>query len=224
MFSQNFACAECNISLEELSPRMFSFNSPYGACPTCSGLGINMEIDPELIIPDMEKSIAEGAIAPWNSTPDSYYYQMLQAVLDNYGVSAETPVKDLSEEVVDVILFGSKEIIDFYYKSRFRKNTRHYKGYFEGVVNNLKRRYRETNSKYSREWIEEYMSTKSCPACQGTRLRPESLAVSVADKSIAEVTIFHPRSSKFFKGLSLTPREEMIASQVPKKYVTDCNF
>ncbi|HHY70696.1 MAG TPA: excinuclease ABC subunit UvrA, partial [Thermoanaerobacterales bacterium] len=225
LFSQNFACAECNISLEELSPRMFSFNSPYGACPTCSGLGINMEIDPELIIPDMEKSIAEGAIAPWNSTPDSYYYQMLQAVLDNYGVSAETPVKDLSEEVVDVILFGSKEIIDFYYKSRFRKNTRHYKGYFEGVVNNLKRRYRETNSKYSREWIEEYMSTKSCPACQGTRLRPESLAVSVADKSIAEVTIFSIREAlNFFKGLSLTPREEMIASQVLKEICNRLQF
>ncbi len=218
LFSQNFACAECNISLEELTPRMFSFNSPYGACPVCSGLGINMEIDPELIIPDKEKSIADGAVEPWSSTPDGYYYQMLQAVLNHYGVSAETPVKELPESVVDTILFGSEDTIEFYYKSRFSKNTRRYRGRFEGVVNNLKRRYQETGSGYSREEIEEYMSTKLCPACNGSRLKPESLAVTIGDKSIAEVTSLSIREAiAFFESLSLTKREEMIAHQILKE-------
>ncbi|WP_296970365.1 excinuclease ABC subunit UvrA [Tepidanaerobacter sp. EBM-38] len=218
LFSQNFACAECNISLEELTPRMFSFNSPYGACPVCSGLGINMEIDPELIIPDKEKSIADGAVEPWSSTPDGYYYQMLQAVLNHYGVSAETPVKELPESVVDTILFGSEDTIEFYYKSRFSKNTRRYRGRFEGVVNNLKRRYQETGSGYSREEIEEYMSTKPCPACNGSRLKPESLAVTIGDKSIAEVTSLSIREAiAFFESLSLTKREEMIAHQILKE-------
>ncbi len=218
LFSQNFACAECNISLEELTPRMFSFNSPYGACPVCSGLGINMEIDPELIIPDKEKSIADGAVEPWSSTPDGYYYQMLQAVLNHYGVSAETPVKELPESVVDTILFGSEDTIEFYYKSRFSKNTRRYRGRFEGVVNNLKRRYRETGSGYSREEIEEYMSTKPCPACNGARLKPESLAVTIGDKSIAEVTSLSIREAiAFFESLSLTKREAMIAHQILKE-------
>ncbi|AEE91787.1 excinuclease ABC (subunit A) [Tepidanaerobacter acetatoxydans Re1] len=218
LFSQNFACAECNISLEELTPRMFSFNSPYGACPVCSGLGINMEIDPELIIPDKEKSIADGAVEPWSSTPDGYYYQMLQAVLKHYGVSAETPVRELPESVVDTILFGSDDTIEFYYKSRFSKNTRRYRGQFEGVVNNLKRRYRETGSGYSREEIEEYMSTKPCPACNGARLKPESLAVTIGDKSIAEVTSLSIREAiAFFESLSLTKREAMIAHQILKE-------
>ncbi len=218
LFSQNFACAECNISLEELTPRMFSFNSPYGACPVCSGLGINMEMDPELIIPDKEKSIADGAVEPWSSTPDGYYYQMLQAVLKHYGVSAETPVKELPESVVDTILFGSEDTIEFYYKSRFSKNTRRYRGQFEGVVNNLKRRYKETGSGYSREEIEEYMSTKPCPACKGARLKPESLAVTIGDKSIAEVTSLSIREAiAFFESLSLTKREEMIAHQILKE-------
>ncbi|MGI5859240.1 MAG: excinuclease ABC subunit UvrA [Tepidanaerobacteraceae bacterium] len=226
LFSQNFACADCNISLEELTPRMFSFNSPYGACPTCSGLGINMEIDPELIIPDKEKSIVEGAVAPWNSTPEGYYYQMLQAVLEHYGESVETPVKDLPKKVVDVILFGSKEeSIEFYYKSRFRKNTRHYRGYFEGVVNNLKRRYQETASGYSREEIEKYMSTKACPACNGARLKPESLAVTVGDKSIAQISALSIREAlNYFEKLSLTPREEMIAQQVLKEIRSRLQF
>ncbi|GLI19374.1 hypothetical protein TSYNTROPHJE_11870 [Tepidanaerobacter syntrophicus] len=135
-----------------------------------------MEIDPELIIPDKEKSIADGAVEPWSSTPDGYYYQMLQAVLKHYGVSAETPVKELPESVVDTILFGSDDTIEFYYKSRFSKNTRRYRGQFEGVVNNLKRRYQETGSGYSREEIEEYeyktlSSIYLCDRC--IRLRQE---------------------------------------------------
>lgn len=225
LFSQNFACAECGISLEELTPRMFSFNSPYGACPLCSGLGINMEIDPELVVPDKERSIAEGAIAPWNSSPDGYYYQMLYTVITHYGQSEDTPFEDLPEKVQDVILYGSKEPIEFYYESRFGNKTRHYKGYFEGVVNNLKRRYQETSSEYSREEIEQYMSTKPCPKCKGARLKPESLAVTIGDKSIAEVTAFSIREAlTFFEGLTLTAREEMIAHQILKEIRSRLQF
>lgn len=218
LFSQNFACADCNISLEELTPRMFSFNSPYGACPVCDGLGINMEIDPDLVIPDKEKSVAEGAVEPWSSTPGGYYYQMLMAVLDYYHQSPETPIKDLPENVVNTILYGSKNPIEFHYESRFSDNTRHYQGKFEGVINNLKRRYNEGNSMYSREEIERYMSTKPCPACNGARLKPESLAVTVENKSIAQVTAFSINEAiNFFENLSLTPREEVIAHQILKE-------
>jgi len=218
LFSQKFACADCNISLEELTPRMFSFNSPYGACPVCDGLGINMEIDPDLVIPDKEKSIAEGAVEPWSSTPGGYYYQMLMAVLDHYNQSPETPIKNLPKNVVNTILYGSKEPIEFYYESRFSDNTRHYKGNFEGVINNLKRRYNDGNSMYSREEIERYMSTKPCPACNGARLKPESLAVTIENKSIAQVTAFSINEAiNFFKNLSLTPREEIIAHQILKE-------
>ncbi|GLI50578.1 UvrABC system protein A [Tepidanaerobacter syntrophicus] len=218
LFSQKFACADCNISLEELTPRMFSFNSPYGACPVCDGLGINMEIDPDLVIPDKEKSIAEGAVEPWSSTPGGYYYQMLMAVLDHYNQSPETPIKNLPKNVVNTILYGSKEPIEFYYESRFSDNTRHYNGNFEGVINNLKRRYNDGNSMYSREEIERYMSTKPCPACNGARLKPESLAVTIENKSIAQVTAFSINEAiNFFKNLSLTPREEIIAHQILKE-------
>ncbi|MDD4569423.1 MAG: excinuclease ABC subunit UvrA, partial [Tepidanaerobacteraceae bacterium] len=159
-------------------------------------------------------------------TPEGFYYQMLKAVLEHYGESVETPVKDLPEKVVDVILFGSnEESIEFYYKSRFRKNTRHYRGYFEGVVNNLKRRYQETASGYSREEIEEYMSTKACPACNGARLKPESLAVTVGDKSIAQISALSIcEALNFFEKLSLTQREEMIAQQVLKEIRSRLQF
>ncbi|WP_422447266.1 excinuclease ABC subunit UvrA [Thermoanaerobacterium sp. DL9XJH110] len=225
LFSQNFACADCGISLEELTPRMFSFNSPYGACPVCSGLGVNMEIDPELVIPDKSKSIAEGAVAPWNSSPDGYYFQMLQALLEHYGYDVDTPVKDLPQEMVDIILYGSAEPIEFYYESRFSRNTRRYTGYFEGVINNLKRRYQETDSEWSREEIEEYMSTKPCPACKGARLKPESLAVTVGGKSIADVTALSVREAAgFFENLKLTSREELIAHQILKEIKNRLKF
>lgn len=224
LFSQNLACADCNISLEELSPRMFSFNSPYGACPTCSGLGINMEIDPELVIPDKEKSIVEGAVVPWSSTPNGYYYQMLSAVVNHYGFSVETPIKDLPKEILDVILYGSDEIIEFNYVSRFGKRTRRFTGKFEGVVNNLRRRYHDA-PEFSRDEIEKYMSTKPCPACNGAKLKPEILAVTVGGKSIAQVTALSIREAlAFFSELSLTKLEEMIAQQVLKEIKSRLQF
>lgn len=224
LFSQNLACPDCNISLEELSPRMFSFNSPYGACPTCSGLGINMEIDPELVIPDKEKSIAQGAVVPWSTTPDGYYYQMLNAVMNHYGFSVETPIKDLPDEMVDIILYGSKEAIEFKYVSRFGKRTRRFIGKFEGVINNLRRRYQEA-PEFSRDEIERYMSTKPCPTCKGARLKPEILAVAVGSKSIAQVTALSIREAlAFFSKLSLTEIEKMIAQQVLKEIKSRLQF
>ena len=217
LFSQNLSCPDCNISLEELSPRMFSFNSPYGACPTCSGLGINMEVDPDLVIPDWEKSVAEGAVAPWSATPGGYYFQMLSAVMNHYGYSVDTPIKDLPDEIVDVLLYGSKEDIEFNYVSKFSKRTRRHTGKFEGVINNLRRRYEEA-PEFARDEIEKYMSTKPCPTCKGARLKPEVLAVTVGDKSIAQVTALSIREAlKFFNELSLSELEKMIAHQVLKE-------
>jgi len=225
MFSQNFACPDCGISIEELTPRMFSFNSPYGACPACSGLGFNMDIDSNLVIPDYSKSIAEGAVAAWSTTSDGYYYQMLKAVVEHYGFSVDTPLKDMPDEIIDIILYGSDEIIDFYYESRFGNNTRHFQGRFEGVINNLRRRYQDSSSMFSKEWIEEFMSSKPCPACKGARLKPEVLAVTVGDKSIAEVTALSIRDAiKFFEELKLTKREELIAHQVLKEIKNRLQF
>lgn len=225
MFSQNFACPDCGISIEELTPRMFSFNSPYGACPECSGLGFNMDIDPSLVIPDLSKSIAEGAVAAWSSTSDGYYYQMLKAIVEHYGFTVDMPLKDMPDDVINVILYGTNEIIDFYYESRFGNNTRRFQGCFEGVINNLRRRYQDTSSMFSKEWIEEFMSTKPCPACKGARLKPEVLAVTVGDKSIAEVTALSIRDAiAFFQNLKLTNREEVIAHQVLKEIKNRLQF
>ncbi len=224
LFSQNLSCPDCNISLEELSPRMFSFNSPYGACPTCSGLGINMEVDPDLVIPDWEKSVAEGAVAPWSATPGGYYFQMLSAVMNHYGYSVDTPIKDLPDEIVDVLLYGSKEDIEFNYVSKFSKRTRRHTGKFEGVINNLRRRYEEA-PEFARDEIEKYMSTKPCPTCKGARLKPEVLAVTVGDKSIAQVTALSIREAlKFFNELSLNELEKMIAHQVLKEIKNRLQF
>lgn len=225
LFSQNFACVDCGISLEELSPRMFSFNSPFGACPHCSGLGINMEVDNDLIIPDLNKSAAEGAVAAWSNNPKSYYFKMLEAVLNHYGYDVNTPFSDLPSEMIDIILYGSSEPIEFYYKSRFSKTRKSFRGYFEGVVNNLNRRYKETNSERSRQDIEKFMATKACPECDGARLRPESRAVTVGGKSIAEVTALPIKNSlEFFKDLKLSDREMLIAHQILREIKNRLQF
>lgn len=225
LFSQSFACVDCGISLEELSPRMFSFNSPYGACNVCSGIGVNMEVDPDLVIPDRTKSAEQGAVAPWSSSPDGYYFQMLKAALENYGYDVKTPFEDLPDNIINMILYGSDKPIEFTYESRFSKRRRKFKGYYEGVVNNLKRRYQETDSAWSREDIEGYMSTKDCPACGGTRLRPESLAVTIGGKSIADVTSLSIKEAlDFFKNLQLTKRESLIARQILKEIMGRLKF
>jgi len=223
VFSQNFACIECGISLEELTPRMFSFNSPYGACPKCSGLGINMEIDPDLVIPDKRKAILDGAIAPWGNG-NGYYMQVLQQVAGHYGFRLDVPVNELKPEFIEIILYGSKDKIKLKYESRdggvYIHETR-----FEGVIKNLERRYKETNSSYIREEIEGYMSTKPCPVCKGDRLRKESLAVTVGGRSISHVTKMSIREAlEFFENLKLTPKQQIIAKQILKEIKNRLKF
>ncbi len=216
IFSQNFACTECGISMEEITPRMFSFNSPYGACPDCSGLGTKLELDPDLIVPDRTKSIADGAVAPWPST-GSWYFQALENVGKAYGFSVHDPIEKLTPAQVEVILYGSKgERLSFRYEKEGRSHI--FQAPFEGVVHNLSRRYRETNSDGMREEIEQFMNANPCPACRGARLKPEILAIKVGDKSIYEVTRLPVKDAQsFFLELVLTDRERIIARQILKE-------
>jgi len=224
-FSESFACVYCGLSFEELAPRLFSFNSPYGACPACSGLGEKIEIDPWKVIPDRSKSIAQGAIVPWSRNMGSgrypsmnpYYMQQLERVLRRYRVKTTTPVEQLSDEVLDVILYGTDREQTFAYTTRGGK-TWEYRSSFEGVVNNLQRRYSETSSDYVKEEIEKFMSASVCPACKGARLKPEALAVTVGGRNIDELTHMPIEDLEaFFRALTLTARQEQIAHQIVKE-------
>ena len=224
-FSEAFACVHCGISFEELAPRLFSFNSPYGACPSCTGLGEKIEIDPWKVIPDRSKSIADGAIVPWSKSlgggrfpsMNPYYLQQLERVLRKYRVKMSTPIEDLSDDVLYVVLYGNEKEQDFAFTSRSGK-TWEYRASFEGVINNLQRRYTETSSDYVKEDIEKYMSSSTCPTCKGARLKPEALAVTVGGENIAAVTRMSIENSEaFFRTLALTPRQEQIAHQIVKE-------
>ena len=224
-FSEAFACVHCGISFEELAPRLFSFNSPYGACPACSGLGEKIEIDPWKVIPDRSKSISDGAIVPWSKSlgggrfpsMNPYYLQQLERVLKKYRVKMTTPIEDMPDEVVDVILYGTDKEQDFAFTSRAGK-TWEYRASFEGVINNLQRRYSETSSDYVKEDIEKYMSASTCPTCKGARLKPEALAVTVGGKNIDEVTRLSIENAEaFFREIVLTQRQEQIAHQIVKE-------
>jgi excinuclease ABC subunit A len=187
-YSERFACPVHGPSLVELEPRIFSFNSPHGACPRCTGLGSQMEIDPELVVPDPSLSIGDGAIAPWAASASEYYDQLTAAISERYGVDLDTPWSELSEESRDFFLFGTGgERVQVAYRNRFGRR-RHYTTSFEGIVNNLARRYQETDSELAREKIEEYMTLRPCPQCGGARLRPESRAVLVRGMALHEFT------------------------------------
>ena len=211
-FSERFACLHCGTSMPELEPRIFSFNSPHGACPRCTGLGSQMEIDPELIVPDPSLSLAEGAILPWSTSASNYYEQMTAAIADKWEVDLDTPWEDLDEEVRDTFLFGTDgERIYVSYKNRYGRK-RSYMTRFEGIVHNLERRYRETDSEWSRDKIEEYMSVRPCPECHGSRLRPESLAVKLGGLGIDQLTSMSARRTiEWFDALELTDTERAIA-------------
>lgn len=221
IFSSNYACPDCGISMEELSPRMFSFNSPFGACDNCNGLGVLMEIDPDLIIPNRSLTLSEGAInAPgWNTiNGDTIASAYLSALSKRYGFGLNTPIEDLDPKVVDIILYGTGDDapIKVEYESRFRSGT--FISTFEGIIPNLQRRYAETQSESSREEIEGLMSNKSCPKCGGARLRPEALAVTIGGKSIQDITDMNiGEALNFFRELNLTTKEEMIAHQILKE-------
>ena len=217
-FSEDFACPDCGINFEEISPRMFSFNNPHGACPECKGLGSKLEIDTDLVVPDRTLSINEGAILPWSKSKkdDNYYFQMLRAVADHYGFSMDTAFQDLPEEYQHIILYGSSDRIEFNF---VRKNRHHrVKKRFEGVVSRMERLFLDTKSNYMRSYIGQFMSDRKCPACKGTRLRPESRSVTVGGKTISEVVEMPIKTSKkFFEAVELSERELYIAKEVLKE-------
>jgi excinuclease ABC subunit A len=214
-FSEKFACPVHGPSLVELEPRIFSFNSPHGACLRCTGLGSQMEIDPELVVPDPTLSIGEGAIAPWSVSASNYYDQLAQAIAERYDVDLDTPWQDLPAESRDFFLFGTNgDRVQVSYRNRFGRR-RSYTTSFEGIVPSLERRYRETDSDYSREKIEEYMTLRPCPDCKGARLRPESRAVLVSGTPIHEFTALSARMALVWvRDLELSEHDRRIARLV----------
>lgn len=217
-YSEHFACVDCGINFEELTPRMFSFNAPQGACPECNGIGVKMEIDPDLIIPNKNLTLNEGAVTPWakSNKKENYYHQMLEAVSKHFNFSMDTPFNELTNEQQDIILYGCDDKIPFSFKRRnksYQVNRQ-----FEGVIPRMERLYIETKSNYSRKYISKFMSDRKCHVCHGKRLRPEVLAVTVGGKSIADVVEMSIKDSyQFFLNLELTDREQFIAKEVLKE-------
>ncbi len=218
-FSQNYACPEHGVSIEELNPRMFSFNNPFGACPKCTGLGTFMHVDPDLIIPNKDLSIKEGAIkaSGWTYSKGSMADMYFSGLAKHYGFSLDTPVKDLPKTAINVLLYGTNgEKIPL--SRAFNGGTSSYKTDFEGIVNNLERRYRETNSNYSRDEIQEYMSDVECPVCHGERLTKEALGVTIGGKNINEFCKMSiTKALEFVNGLEFTEREKLIGKQIIKE-------
>ncbi|HWQ73200.1 MAG TPA: excinuclease ABC subunit UvrA [Desulfitobacteriaceae bacterium] len=217
LFSENFACPDCGIAVEEISPRLFSFNSPFGACPACTGLGANLKADINLIIPDRSKSLGEGAILPWARSASNYYPRMLKAVAENLEFKMNTPLNQLSEEQWQGLLYGTKTPIRFYYNNIFDQ-PKIYIAPFEGLIPYLERRHRDSTSDAVRTEIEQYMSEYTCEACKGRRLKPEALAVTVGDLAIDSVTnLSITEALEFLRSLDLTEKEQIIGQQVLKE-------
>lgn len=223
IFSENFACADCNISIPAIEPRSFSFNSPHGACETCHGLGTKLEVDPELVIPNKKLSVSEGAIMPWSTTTShlTWYNRILEAVAKKQNFSIDKPVEKMKEKDLEKILYGTGEelyTVEMGQGNGSNKFEGEYKTKFEGVLPNLERRYLETDSDYVRKKIEEFMRILKCPTCDGKRLKPEMLAVTVNDKSIIDITEFSIEAAhKFFSNLKLTETETKIAEPILKE-------
>ena len=224
-FSESLACVYCGLSFEELAPRLFSFNSPYGACPDCTGLGVKIEIDPWKVMPDRSKSIEDGAIVPWSKSlgggkypsMNPYYMQQVEKLLRSRRVKMSTPVDKMPPDLVQTILYGADGKQKFTYESK-SGHAWSYEAQFEGVVNNLQRRYTETSSEYVKEEIDKFMSATTCKTCKGARLKPEALAVTVNGENIATVTTMSvEKAEEFFKHFTTTQREEIIANQILKE-------
>ena len=224
LFSEHFACPVCGVSLPEIEPRLFSFNSPFGACPACDGLGVRMVVDPELVI-DPRKSIREGGILPWANSRSRWLSALLEGVCRAYRIDPDVPLGRLPKEKLDIILYGTRgELVPFVYTTTYGKTRTYYRP-FEGVIPYLEAAYREAMSEEAREEIEQYMSALPCPECKGARLRPEALAVTVGGKNIWEVTKLTVREAlEFFENLQLTEREEMIAHQILKEIKNRLQF
>lgn len=218
VFSEKYACPHCNISYEELTPRMFSFNSPFGACSACSGLGTKMEVDPDLVVTNPKLSIAQGAILPWGVPFGSYHMYKLSGLSEHYKFSLYTPFEKLNQEAQKAILYGTEEELRFEWEYENGKGKGEYFGTFEGVIPNLERRYVQTESQGIREWIEKFMRVKPCLECGGARLRKESLAVKVGGLAINELTALTIKQTKrFFLKLTLSKKSQQIAKQILKE-------
>ncbi|MEK4248233.1 excinuclease ABC subunit UvrA [Paenibacillus sp. FSL W7-1287] len=218
LFSSNLACPECGFSIDELAPRMFSFNSPYGACPECDGLGVKMVVDPDLLIPDYSKSIEEGAFLAWAGSTSNYYPQFLRSVAEHYNIPQNVPVSELTSEQMKKLLYGTDgQKVRFVYENDFGARKEAFVA-FEGIVNNLERRYRETPSEMMREHIEGYMSARPCHSCKGQRLRKETLAVTINKQNISHVTdLSIGEARNYFESLELTDKEMQIAGLILKE-------
>lgn len=227
IFSEKFACPEHNIGLEELEPRLFSFNAPYGKCEHCDGLGTLLEIDENLVIPDRTKSIMDGAMASWGDSrlkEDSWTYGILQALSKEYKFDLNTPIEDLSDEVVDILLYGTRgKKLKVFYTKNYSKGEYMYA--YEGEVNNLKRRYMESGSDYIKGEIEQFMSSNPCPTCNGARLKPEVLSVTIAGKNIFEFTTMSIQEAlNFIRSYELTERQVMIGEQIMREVEARLQF
>ncbi|MGE7917523.1 excinuclease ABC subunit UvrA [Viridibacillus sp. NPDC093762] len=225
LFSEHHACPICGFSIGELEPRMFSFNSPFGACTKCDGLGTKLEVDPTLVIPDWSRTLNDNALAPWEPTSSQYYPQLLKAVCDHYDIDMDMPVEDIPKDKMDKILNGSgTDKIHFHYENDFG-NVRDQDIVFEGVLRNIERRFRETTSDYIREQMEKYMAQQHCPSCKGYRLKPETLAVKIDSKHIGEVTDYSIKDAYFFfSTLSLSEKDMQIARLILREILERLGF
>lgn len=225
LFSEHHACPICGFSIEELEPRMFSFNSPFGACPQCDGLGSKLVVDEKLVIPDWDVTLNKGAIVPWIPTSSQFYPQLLKCVCDHYGIDMDIPVKDIPKDQMDKILHGSGEdYIHFHYENEFG-NIRDQDIQFEGVLHNIERRFKETTSDYIREQMEKYMEEQPCPSCHGHRLKPETLAVKIVGKHISEVTGLSIKEAyTFIQELKLSEKDMQIARLILREIQERLSF
>jgi excinuclease ABC subunit A len=216
LFSERLTCPVCGISLPEIEPRTFSFNSPHGACPTCTGLGSQMEFDPDLLVPDRDKSLARGAVKPWDRETQNYYHSLLEAVAQQHGIPFDVPVAELNKQQIDLILFGAKpgDTVTIRYVNQ-EGHERRYETHYEGIVPNLQRRYRETTSDYIRSELERFMTSRPCPACSGKRLRPEALAVTILDHNIDQVSHFSVTQALRWLEALAGMREEGVGEAAP---------
>lgn len=225
LFSEHHACPHCGFSIGELEPRMFSFNSPFGACPSCDGLGSKLEVDPELVIPNKDLTLRQHAIAPWEPQSSQYYPQLLEAVCTHYGINMDIPVKDIPSHLFDKILYGSgSERIYFKYENDFGQ-VRENEIEFEGVLRNIERRYKETSSDYIREQMEKYMANQPCPTCKGYRLKKETLAVLINGKHIGEITDLSVSDAlDFYEKIELSEKDLQIAQLILREIKERLSF
>ncbi|WMT29622.1 excinuclease ABC subunit UvrA [Bacillus aerius] len=225
LFSEHHACPHCGFSIGELEPRMFSFNSPFGACPSCDGLGSKLEVDPELVIPNKDLTLRQHAIAPWEPQSSQYYPQLLEAVCTHYGIDMDIPVKDIPPHLFDKILYGSgSELIYFKYENDFGQ-VRENEIEFEGVLRNIERRYKETSSDYIREQMEKYMANQPCPTCKGYRLKKETLAVLINGKHIGEMTDLSVSDAlDFYEKIELSEKDLQIAQLILREIKERLSF